>query len=100
MYESVPRCSAPATPTRQEQQFWGLRGTDDAVLRRIDGNGDGSYTGEGDRGYYQLTDSSFSVVAHVDAISGQVRQRMSYDGYGNLKVLLLTDYGGAAGDRS
>jgi hypothetical protein len=36
-----PSGTDPATATRQEQQFWGARGTDDALLRRIDANANG-----------------------------------------------------------
>jgi RHS repeat-associated protein len=44
--------------------------------------------------YYQLTDSSFSVVAHLDFDTAQVRQRMSYDPWGMMKVLRRADFDG------
>ncbi len=89
-----PTATDAAVMTRQEQQFWGLRSADDALLRRIDADGDGSYTGTSDYGYFQLTDSSFSVVCHADANDGHIRQWMSYDGYGSVKVLRPADYDG------
>jgi RHS repeat-associated protein len=92
---NTPTNGAAPVPTSCEQQLWGLRGPDDAILRRIDGDADGTYTTAGvDKSYYQLTDSSFSVICHVDAVSGQVRQWNSYDAYGSLKVMLLADYDG------
>ncbi|MGH7132143.1 MAG: RHS repeat-associated core domain-containing protein, partial [Phycisphaerales bacterium] len=80
------------TPSRREQQFWGLRGVDDAVYRRVDIDNDGVYTGEGDSAFYQLTDSLFSVVAHIDGLTGSVRQRMSYDPYGRMRLHHPADY--------
>jgi RHS repeat-associated protein len=86
--------STPTVTTRHEQQFWGLRGLDDAILRRTDSNGDNVYSDSWDKSRYQLSDSSFSVIAHVDAANGHVHQRMSYDTFGNLKVLLVADFDG------
>lgn len=86
--------ATPPTTLSTEQQFWGLRGPNDAIYRRTDADADGAYSSPTDIAYYQLTDSLFSPVAHVDAASGQVRQRMSYDSYGNLKIILPGDYNG------
>lgn len=77
-----------------EHQFWGQRGVDDAIMRRIDANGDGDITDAGDKGYFQLTDALFSVVCHVDSTSGLVRQWMSYDAYGTPKILRTGDWDG------
>jgi len=64
------------------------------VLRLIDTDGDGEYGSAADKARYQLTDSSFSVIAHVDAANGRVHQRMSYDTYGAVKILLQADFNG------
>ncbi|HYD00990.1 MAG TPA: Hint domain-containing protein [Phycisphaerales bacterium] len=103
-----------------EQQVYGLRGVDDAVLRRVDGGkgtGGVSSSDDGvpdgcfaadlptlgstppdgaalDGGYYQLTDSQFSVVAHLDAATGLVSRRYAYDAYGKLESHALADING------
>jgi RHS repeat-associated protein len=101
-----------------QQQYYGLRGVDDVVYRRADGgrrvpgqsdDGDvdfcfgndlplvgvssppGSST---DGGYYQLTDSQFSVVAHVDGGTGRIVHRYSYNAYGVMKTHPITDLDG------
>ena len=61
---------------------------DEAILRRIDRDGNGltdeppnpsaSPAFAGDTQYNQLVDSNMSVVGHVDALTGDLRQRMSY----------------------
>ncbi|MFN7439417.1 MAG: RHS repeat-associated core domain-containing protein [Phycisphaerales bacterium] len=48
----------------------------------------------GDDAYVQLVDSSMSVVAHVDALTGQLRQRMSYDAFGRMRLILNADIDG------
>lgn len=100
LLEVVADTAATPTVTSNEQQFWGLRGTDDAILRRIDINGDGIYLINSvdpsvpERAFYQLVDSSFSPACHIDAGSGAVRQWISYDTYGQMKVLLPSDHNG------
>ena len=47
-----------------------------------------------DGGYYQLADSQFSVVAHVDASLGRVVRRYGYDSHGGLTSLALADIDG------
>ncbi|MFN9134187.1 MAG: RHS repeat-associated core domain-containing protein, partial [Phycisphaerales bacterium] len=42
----------------------------------------------------QLVDSSMSVVAHVDALTGELRQRMSYDTFGRMRLILNADIDG------
>jgi hypothetical protein len=62
LLEVAADSTAPATATRREQQVWGLRGPDDALLHRIDANANGSYAAIrdiGDAAFYQLTDSAF-----------------------------------------
>ncbi|MCC6971879.1 MAG: hypothetical protein IT434_16840 [Phycisphaerales bacterium] len=81
-------------PGAIERQFFGLRGLDDAILRRVDANGDGDYADGGDVSYHQLTDASFSVIAHVDLDTGLVRQWMSYDAFGVMRVLRGGDFDG------
>lgn len=82
------------TPAGYEQQFWGLRGTDDAIRRRIEVDGDPEVHVSGDKDYYQLTDALFSVIAHVNANDGRVRQWISYDAYGTPKILRTGDWDG------
>jgi hypothetical protein len=47
-----------------------------------------------DGGYYQLTDSQFSVVAHVDGGTGRIVHRYSYNAYGVMKTHPITDLDG------
>ncbi|MFO0083551.1 MAG: hypothetical protein ACK55O_13195, partial [Phycisphaerales bacterium] len=35
-----------------------------------------------------------SVVSHVDALTGQLRQRMSYDAFGRMRLILNADIDG------
>ncbi|MCC6678665.1 MAG: hypothetical protein IT436_16140 [Phycisphaerales bacterium] len=87
---------SPVTPANGpfEEQFWGLRGLDDAVVRRSSEDGDHLFGEDGEYWYYQLTDSLFSVIAHVDAATSRVRQWMSYDAFGVAKVLRTGDWNG------
>jgi RHS repeat-associated protein len=98
LLEVVATTATPPVVTGSEQQVWGLRGTDDAVLRRFDTNADGVYgdpvAPSPEPCLYQLTDSSFSPIDHLDAGSGLPRQRMSYDTYGQMKYLRLADHDG------
>jgi hypothetical protein len=64
---------------------------DDALLRLDDQPRGGPVRKDG---YYQLTDSSFSVAAHLDLWSGALRQRVSYDAYGTPRVILPGDFDG------
>jgi RHS repeat-associated protein len=99
----TPGSSALPTNTL-EHQFWGLRNVDEAILRRIDRNGNGltddppnasaSPAFAGDTQYNQLVDSNMSVVGHVDALTGELRQRMSYDLYGRMRLHLNADFNG------
>lgn len=57
-------------------------------------SGDGDYADPGDVSYHQLTDASFSVIAHVDHGTGLVRQWMSYDAFGVMRVLRGGDFNG------
>ncbi|MBL8761112.1 MAG: RHS repeat-associated core domain-containing protein, partial [Phycisphaerae bacterium] len=81
-------------PGAIERQFFGLRGLDDAILRRVDANADGDFADQGDLSYHQLTDASFSVIAHVDYSTGLLRESMSYDAFGAMKVLRPGDFDG------
>ena len=94
----TPETSGAPSVERKTQQFWGLRGVNDAVLRRCDTDVDGDwdttdeYAGGGS--FYQLSDSLFSVIAHVRSSDGQVACRFSYDSYGKYRVHLSTDFNG------
>ncbi|MBL1218424.1 MAG: hypothetical protein D8M59_13145 [Planctomycetes bacterium] len=64
------------------QQVWGLRYIDDAVMKRIDGNADGDYGDEEDKGpFYYLTDAQFSTIAMVDETAVLI-ERVEYNAYG------------------
>ncbi len=71
-------------------------------MRRIDRNANGrtddppnpATNFPGDDAYVQLVDSSMSVVAHVDALTGELRQRMSYDAFGRMRLILNADIDG------
>jgi len=76
--------------TRRQEQVWGLRGADDALLR-TDYRPAAPVPKDA---FYQLTDSSFSVVAHLDFYSGALRQRVSYDAYGTPRTILPGDFNG------
>jgi RHS repeat-associated protein len=72
---------AASAADRTQQHVWGLRYVDDAVLHRIDANGDGDYVDGGDGTWYHLTDAQFSTVCLVDD-EGAVAERVSYSAYG------------------
>ena len=82
--DRTPETTGGPSVDRTTQQFWGLRNVNDAILRRCDTNADGEWdggdeeAGSGGGTYYQLTDSLFSVIAHVRSRSGDVLCRFSY----------------------
>ena len=94
-----PESGAPAPSVeRKSEQFWGLRNVNDAVLRRCDTDLNGVWNSAdetaGGGAFYQLTDSLFSVVAHIRASDGSVACRFSYDAYGRVRVHLPSDFNG------
>ncbi|MEM1186776.1 MAG: hypothetical protein AAGI53_17460, partial [Planctomycetota bacterium] len=85
--------SSSNTPSRA-QQFWGDRYIDDAVARRIDRDGDGSYLDETHSLFFYLTDRMFSVRAVVDAErlpSPAIVEELSYSPYGEVFRRSLAD---------
>jgi RHS repeat-associated protein len=63
------------------QQFWGVRYIDDAVARRVDRDGDGTFSGDPEDNFFYLTDVMFSVRAIVDG-EGRLHTRLDYTPYG------------------
>jgi RHS repeat-associated protein len=63
------------------QQFWGVRYIDDAVARRVDRDGDGTFSGDPEDNFFYLTDVMFSVRAIVDG-TGLLHTRLDYTPYG------------------
>tara|TARA_R110000782_G_scaffold102483_4_gene189491 strand:+ start:8981 stop:11971 length:2991 start_codon:yes stop_codon:yes gene_type:complete len=63
------------------QQFWGVRYIDDAVARRVDRDGDGTFSGASEDNFFYLTDVMFSVRAVVDG-DGLLHTRLDYTPYG------------------
>jgi RHS repeat-associated protein len=81
-----------ASIDRRIQYIWGIRGTDDLILRREDGapptgtTGGGSGTnGSYERERIYLTDLIGSPVAILDNANASVVERISYDAYGNAR---------------
>ncbi|MCI0629301.1 MAG: dockerin type I domain-containing protein [Phycisphaerales bacterium] len=68
------------------QYIWGPRYIDELLVRRLDGNKDGSFTNpeNGDAIYYHCTDVQFSTVAVLDS-TAKVLERVSYDAYGKAR---------------
>lgn len=62
------------------QYVWGPRGVDDAVLKRVDTDANGSYEND----FYYITDALFSAVALVDDI-GTLVERVRYSPYGEAR---------------
>ena len=68
---------------RTMEYFWGLRGIDDIVYRRLTIDRDEDTTWETER-YYHITDPLFSTVAVIDD-SANLIERVTYDAYGKAR---------------
>jgi RHS repeat-associated protein len=91
-YTNNTTTPSPSGVNRICQQVWGLRYIDDAVLRRVDTDADGSYEDEADGGepngdpatehaYWHVTDAQFSTVAMLGRYAS-VEERVRYSAYG------------------
>ena len=59
------------------QYVWGPRGVDDAILKRVDTDANGTYDNE----FYFVTDPLLAVVAVTDEF-GTLVERTRYNAYG------------------
>ena len=76
-------CLAPQ-PERagsERAHYWAPRYIDDAVGRRVDRDGDGTFTASAADNFYYLTDVMFSNRAITDS-SGLLHTRVDYTPYG------------------
>ena len=62
------------------QQVGGARGLDDALYRRVDD--DPGVDAVYERGFFYVTDASFSVLALLNDTTGYVHERVGYGAYG------------------